>query len=290
MTRLAFLTLDDRTDFVIDDEVGIAELVRRGHAVDEIPWRQRGVDWRAYDAVIIRTPWDYQRDLDTFLETLHQIAATGVPLANAPTLVRWNARKTYLRDLAERGVVIVPTSWGNGLTISKLRSLPDRFRVGEAVVKPVVSANADDTFRVTSAMDDRTAKAICDRFVDRDWMAQPFVESILTEGEYSLLYFSGRFSHAITKRPKANDFRVQEEHGGMIAPHEPDDALRAAADRVMNALGAPPLQARVDLVRLGDGTWALMELEAIEPSLYFRMHPDAPRNFADALQYWMSRV
>ncbi len=105
----------------------------------------------------------------------------------------------------------------------------------------------------------------------------------LDEGEYSVFYFDGSYSHAIVKRPKTGDFRVQEEHGGLIAGIEPDAALRHAADRVMAALDEAPLQARVDLVHLDDGSLALMELEAIEPSLYFRTHPQAAEHFADAL-------
>jgi glutathione synthase/RimK-type ligase-like ATP-grasp enzyme len=287
MPRLAFLTLEDRTEFVIDDAVGIAEFTRRGWPVDEIPWRTKGVDWHRYDGVVIRTPWDYQRDVDGFLVTLEEIEKTGVPVANSTSLVRWNSRKTYLRDLAARGVAIVPTQWGHGLTAAELRALPGRFGVGECVIKPVVSANADDTYRVKATMGDAEAAHIALRFLDRDWMAQPFVRAVVEEGELSVFYFGGRYSHAVTKRPKAGDFRVQEEHGGVIVTLTPDEALRTAADRVLAALGEAPLQARVDLVRLDNGTLAVMELEAIEPSLYFRTHPDAPRNFADAVGRWL---
>jgi glutathione synthase/RimK-type ligase-like ATP-grasp enzyme len=286
--KLCFLTLDDRTDFVIDDDVGIAEFRRRGIVLEEIPWRRPDVDWRAYDAVIIRTPWDYQKDVDAFLALLDRIEALGVPLANPAKLVRWNARKTYLRDLAARGVDIVPTHWGQGITPEELRALPAQFGVGECVIKPVVSANADDTYRIVPTLSDADARRIAGCFPNRAWMAQPFIDSVVEEGEQSLFYFSGVYSHAVNKRPKSGDFRVQEEHGGIITPITPDAALRAAADRVMAALGEAPLQARVDLVRLDNGPWALMELEAIEPSLYFAQHPDAPRHFADAVLRWVA--
>lgn len=288
--RFAFLTLEDRTDFVIDDAVGIAEFTRRGIPVEEVPWRRPNVDWRAYDAVIIRTPWDYQKDVDAFLALLDQIESLGVPLANPAKLVRWNARKTYLRELAERGVDIVPTRWGRGITPAELRALPGQFNVGECVIKPIVSANADDTYRIVPTLAEADAVRIAACFPNREWMAQPFVESVVKEGEDSLFYFSGVYSHAVNKRPKSGDFRVQEEHGGIITPLTPSVDLRAAADHVMAALGEAPLQARVDLVRLADGTPALMELEAIEPSLYFAQHPDAPKHFADAVLDWLRRA
>jgi len=281
--RLCFLTLEDRSNFVIDDALAIDELARRGVTVDEVPWR-REVDWQAYAGVVIRTPWDYQRDLPGFLAKLDTIAARGVPLANSPALVRWNAFKTYLGELGARGVPIVPTTYGRGISAGELRALPARLGVAECVIKPVVGANADDTYRVTAKVD---AEPIAARYVDRAWMAQPFVDAVVDEGEHSLFYFGGELSHAIRKVPKPGDFRVQEEHGGEIIAQEPTAELIAAASRVIAALDAPPLQARVDLVRLPDGSLALMELEAIEPSLYFRMHPRAPANFADAIARWL---
>jgi glutathione synthase/RimK-type ligase-like ATP-grasp enzyme len=285
---LAFLTLEDRTGFVIDDALAIAELARRGVIVEEVPWRRPGIDWGAYAGVVIRTPWDYQYDLDRFLAVLEAIERCDVPLANPSNFVRWNARKTYLRDLAGRGVAIVPTHFGQDLTAAELRALPHALGAAEVVIKPIVSANADDTYRVTAALPDDQASHVAARFRGRDWMAQPFVTSVLTEGEHSLFYFGGRLSHAITKRPKSGDFRVQEEHGGIIDPLEPDATLRDTGERVIRALGEAPLQARVDLVRLDDGSLALMELEAIEPSLYFRMHEQAPARFADAVQHWLA--
>ncbi len=282
--KLCFLTLEDRANFVIDDAIAIDELVRRGHTVDEVPWR--GVtDGRGYDAVVIRTPWDYQKDLPAFLALLDRIA---VPLANSPALVRWNAYKTYLGELGARGVPIVPTTYGRGLSGDELRALPARLGVDEIVIKPVVGANADDAYRVTATT---PPDEIVARYVDRDWMAQPFVHRVLDEGEHSLFYFGGALSHAIRKVPARGDFRVQEEHGGDILPVPITDETRAAADQVMAALPGDdaPLQARVDLVRLDDGTLALMELEAIEPSLYFRTHPRAPANFADAIVRWATR-
>lgn len=286
---VAFLTLDDRSAYVIDDELAIAELRARAWRVEEIPWRRRDVDWGAFDLVVIRTTWDYQHDLDAFLDALSAIESAGVPLANPSALVRWNARKTYLRDLAARGVRVVPTRWGVGLSAEGLRSLCDALGDGGCVLKPTVSANAHDTWRLPRDLDLSVAAELASRFTDREWMVQPFVASVLDEGEYSVFYFDGSYSHAIVKRPKSGDFRVQEEHGGLIAGIDPDPSLRLAADRVMAALDEAPLQARVDLVRLDDGSLALMELEAIEPSLYFRTHPRAAERFADALARYLSR-
>lgn len=286
MARLALLTLEERHAFVIDDALAVVELRRRGHAVEEVPWR-RAADWGAFDGVIIRTTWDYHRAVDEFLVALDGIARAGTRLANPLGLVRWNARKTYLKDLAARGVPTVPTVWGEGLDAAAVRALPERLGCAECVLKPVVSANAEDTFRLTPALPLEEAVEISARYARRAWMAQPFIHSILREGERSLFYFGGAYSHAASKVPRAGDFRVQEEHGGTIAGFEPAAELRDAGEAVLRALEVVPLQARVDLVRLEGGAWALMELELIEPSLYFRTHPAAPAHFADAVERWL---
>jgi glutathione synthase/RimK-type ligase-like ATP-grasp enzyme len=286
--NVALLTLDDRAKFVCDDELAIPALADVGIHAEEISWRKPDVDWRTFDGVIVRSTWDYQRDLSAFLAVLAHIEELGVRLANPASVVRWNARKTYLRELEARGVPIVPTRWGADMSLEQLRRLPDELGVTECVLKPIVSANADDTYRISSRLSDADAAQIATRFAGREWMVQPFVQRIVEEGEHSLIYFDGTFSHALVKVPRAGDFRVQEEHGGELTLSTPEPALRAAAERVLASVDDSLLQARVDLVRLDDGTPALMELEAIEPSLYFRLDPLAPARFAAAVERWLS--
>jgi hypothetical protein len=286
LARIALLTLDDRTGYVIDDALAVDALRARGHEVDEVPWSRPGVDWPGYALVVVRTPWDYTERPVAFLEVLAAIEARGVALENERSVIAWNLHKGYLRDLEARGVPIVPTTWGVGA--DSLLALRDRMSA-RFVVKPVVGANARDTFVIDASADDAAMARIASIYASREWMAQPFVRSVVEDGEYSLIYFSGRLSHAIVKSPSPGDFRVQEEHGGIIRPIEPPPDLRAAADRALESLPGSLLQARIDLVRLDDGTPALMEAELIEPSLYFRMHPDAPRSFADAVEARLSR-
>lgn len=278
MARLCLLTLEDRTGFVIDDALAIEELRARGHEVDEVPWSRPGVEWSRYALVVVRTPWDYTLRPDAFLQVLARIEAQA-PLENPRPVIEWNLRKTYLRDLEARGVRVVPTTWGRGA--EALLALRPSSPI---VVKPIVGANARDTFVIDGRTSDAELARVAALYREREWMVQPFVRSVIEEGEHSLVYFGGVFSHAIVKTPKAGDFRVQEEHGGTIRATEPPPDVRAAADRVIALLSPGLLQARIDLVRLEDGTPALMEAELIEPSLYFRMHEGAPASFADALE------
>jgi glutathione synthase/RimK-type ligase-like ATP-grasp enzyme len=282
--RCAFLTLDDPTGYTIDDHLAAAPLARLGWSVEDVPWRRLGVDWSAYDAVVIRSTWDYAKDPDAFLGVLAAIARSGAVLLNPLDLVAWNIRKTYLRDLAARGVAIVPTVWRERLGRGDLRDLLDEVGSEEIVVKPVIGASARGAFRVTAATSAQVVAEIEAYYADRALMAQPFIHSIPTEGEFSLFYFDGEYSHTIRKTPKPADFRVQEEHGGANVATNATPELLAAGARVLRSLDDTPLYARVDFARANDasGCW-LMELELIEPSLYLRMDAGAPGRFANAL-------
>jgi glutathione synthase/RimK-type ligase-like ATP-grasp enzyme len=288
MPRVAFLTLENAADFVIDDALAITELQHRGWDAIELPWSRPDVDWDSFDLVIIRTTWDYHDHPEAFLETLARIDASRARLENALPVIEWNLDKQYLRTLESRGVTIVPSVWGHGGNATTFAALFTTLQDTEIVVKPTISGGAKDTFRLHAPLADVTLQHLVDTFDDRDWFAQPFVRSVITEGEYSVFYFNGRLSHTIQKLPKAGDFRVQEEHGGQIVGIPVTPELQRMADRVLATISPTPFQARIDLVRLENGALAVMEVELIEPSLYFRMDERAPANFADALERLMA--
>lgn len=284
MKRCAFLTLANPGDFVIDDEVAYEPLHALGWDVEAVPWREPDPAWGAFDAIVIRSPWDYQNDPDAFIEVLSEIERAGVPLYNRFALVQWNLRKTYLRALKARGVPIVPTLWRDRLMPGDLPGLLDALGTANAVVKPQVGANADGAFRLVRREVRERASEIEAFYNDRALMAQPFVHAVVEEGEFSLFYFNGAHSHTILKTPATGDFRVQEEHGGLIQTVRADEPLRAAGGAALRALGEAPLYARADFVRSNDGAafW-LMELELIDPSLYLRTDANASQRFAEAL-------
>jgi len=282
MKQCAFLTLDERGDFVIDDEHAVAPLERLGWRVSTVSWRQAETPWSAFDAVVIRSTWDYWDDVPAFVATLAEIDR-ATRLANRLDLVHWNLAKTYLRDLQARGVPVVPTLWREGLSPAELARCARELDSEALVVKPVVGANGQDAFRLSPADDPERLERICARFPGRPCMVQPFMPNILAEGEYSLFYFGGDFSHAILKVPAAGEFRSQEEHGAEILAVTPEPALRAVADQAIATISPPPLYARIDFVRRAGDLFEVMELELIEPSLYLRMDPAAPLRFAQAV-------
>lgn len=285
MARVAFLSQDSMEGYVCDDDVAIPECAKLGIHVDTVSWRA-DVDWSGYDAVIVRSTWDYQRHAEAFLAKLEHIDA-ATRLANPVGLMRWNLDKRYLRELEDRGVPIVPTTFGEGLTASALDARLAEAD-GECVIKPTVSAGAERTFRVAPDADAAYRNEIAHAHADSAWMWQPFLQQVVDPGEYSVFYFSGACSHAIIKTPKSGDFRVQEEWGGDIRLIDAPEAMRAAAARVLAAVDADTLYARVDLVDDGAGDYWLIELELIEPSLYLRKDPAAPARLAGAIAGWLA--
>ena len=269
MRRVAFLTLHDPAGFVIDDDLAIEPLAKRGWQVETLPWDRPGVDWRRYQLVVIRSTWDYQHHAEGFLDVLATIENCGVRLENGSEIARWNMRKTYLRDLATRGIEIVPTFWREQLAAGELLPLFEELRSDEAVIKPIMSANAEGAWRLDRAQVKSRAAEIEAYFARRPLMIQPFERGIVEEGEYSMIYLNGEHSHSILKVPKRGDFRVQEEYGSEIIPVLPEPALRAAGDAAIAAIGRRLLYARADLVRNGD-VFRVMELELVEPGLYLR--------------------
>ena len=280
MTRVAFLSTTGLEDFFVYDELAIEPLAALGVSVDTVPWRA-AIDWSTYDAVVVRSTWDYQDDVDAFVRTLERIDTT-TRLFNPLDAMRWNVDKRYLLELQAAGVPIVPTRVVDGLTVDHVPTIASEFDADELVVKPTISANADDTFRVR-VDDTRAIAAAVVRLERRPTLVQPFVRSIVDEGEISTFHFGGEYSHAIRKTPGTGDFRVQEEHGGSLAPVDPDATLRALGDRVLAALPGDLVYARLDFVRLAHGGHALIEAELIEPSLYFQLDAESPWRFGRAL-------
>jgi glutathione synthase/RimK-type ligase-like ATP-grasp enzyme len=289
MKQCAFLTLCERGDFVIDDEHAIEPLADLGWQVSTVSWRQSDRPWSDFDAVVIRSTWDYWHDVAAFLETLARINRQ-TRLANPLDLVHWNLAKTYLRDLQGKGVGVVPTLWLDGLPVAAIGRWAGDLGSDELVVKPVVGANGQDAFRLSPRDDPQRLREIEEVFRGRACMVQPFMRNVLDEGEYSLFFFSGVYSHAILKVPAAGEFRSQEERGAAICPLEPEAGLLASGQAALAAVVPAPLYARIDFVRNDTGGFDVMELELIEPSLYLRTEPGAPERFAQAVDRWFSEA
>jgi glutathione synthase/RimK-type ligase-like ATP-grasp enzyme len=278
---IALVTYEGLPDGTADDRLLLPVLEARGLDARFVSW-DAGVDWSTFDAVVLRSTWDYYRKVDDFRAWLGRLQAAGARVFNATDTVLGNVDKRYLRDLERQGVHIVDTEW---IEAGQTRDLDAVLRAHgwhEAVVKPAISAGAFETFRLALA-DAPHSQARVDALARRSaLLLQPFLPEIAAKGEWSLVYLDGVFSHATLKRAKSGDFRVQQRWGGTEHAADAPAEVRAAANRIVSLLPDTPLFARVDGVLLG-GSFALMELELIEPALFFHAAPHAADRFADAL-------
>ena len=283
--RIALLSIEDLSDFVADDELLVEPLRRLGHVAEFVPWRA-AVEWRDYGGVVIRTTWDYQNHLPAFLSVLQEIE-TQTHLANPLEIVKWNAdKKVYLQDIEKRGGRIVQTIWGDSkIDDRQVEAWFEQLQTDELVIKPTIGANAQNAFRLGRGA--VNAGELSNVFEKRSYMVQPFMRGIVEEGEFSLFYFNGEYSHTILKTPQTGDFRVQEEHGGLIQATRPTPDLLATGEKIMQYISPTPLYARVDFVRTSEGEFAVVELELIEPSMYLREAEHAPQMFAEAIDKWL---
>jgi glutathione synthase/RimK-type ligase-like ATP-grasp enzyme len=240
-------------------------------------WTDPSVDWSAYDAVLLRSVWDYHIRYDEFTEWLGLVDKADVPVFNDSGLVRWNADKRYLVELRERGVAIVPSQVAAGDCLSEVVAGLDGQ---EIVIKPTVSASAHHTVRGVAGSEE-LSRAM-DDLPDTVYLVQPFVPEIVTDGEWSLMFIDGEHTHAVVKRPAAGDYRVQMMFGGESTLTDPSPAVLESAQAALEAAGPPPLYARVDGVVV-NGRFLLMELELIEPYLFLPEFPEATDKLAAAV-------
>ena len=289
MTEIALLTAanlvsdapDRRADahlFDIQLDILRGGFAPHGLTLTPVRWIDP-IAWTRFGAVLVNSAWDYQDRHEDFLATLDRIAALGVPVFNDPGAVRWNIRKTYLREFEARGVPVIPTLWPEAPTRDDIVHAMSAFGIEDVVLKRQVGGGARAQVRYTRANMPEAGS-----IMDRPGMIQPFIASIATEGEYSFLFVEGEFSHALVKRAKSGDYRIQEAYGGTSQAIDPTPADRAAAQAVLAALATPPLYARVDMVRGQAGELLLMELEVIEPFLFPKDGPHIGEMLGAALK------
>ena len=253
-----------------------AALTAAGLIVEQRVWTDPG-DLAGYDLVLPLFAWGYQRDVAGWYALLDQMEEARLPVVNPVPVLRWNSDKAYLGELGAKGVAVVPTVEVDALDDASLTEAMSELMAGEIVIKPAISGGADGTHRIAPG-----APIPADALGARR-LVQPLMPGILTEGEYSLFFFAGKFSHAIVKRPAAGDFRVQEQFGGREEPWNASDAAQTLAAAALAAAPAPPVYARVDMVGDAAGKLHIMELELIEPSLFLHHAPDKGAAFGSAV-------
>jgi len=285
MTDVAILTPDPADSSYRGQWPGVLErlqtaLAAAGVSATPTPWVGHIEDASglgAYPLILPLIVWGYHRDHDRWMQATRTWTDAELPLANPATVLGWNSDKSYLRRLGARGVAIPRTLWTDGVTPDQTATAFDALDTDTVVVKPTVSGGAWKTLRLNRGepmIDPPLGTA----------MIQPYLSSMETEGETSLLFFGGRFSHAVNKRPVPGDFRIQVQFGGTYQTVAPPDGAMALAEQVLAAVDEPLLYARIDMARGPGGEWLLMEAELIEPDFYLNNDPETGAGFARAVR------
>ncbi|MFQ5652546.1 MAG: RimK family alpha-L-glutamate ligase [bacterium] len=283
MRKIALATSNEYSDLTRDDRLVLDKLLYCGVDVEPIVWDAKHVAWHQFDAVFIRSCWDYHLRHEQFFKWIEDLEQEGVTVFNPPEILRKNYHKKYLKALDEKQITVVPTVWADKNAPPQLAPLLADQGWQQAVLKPVISANANETWATS------TASAAADQgkleemlHAHSEIMVQKFIEEIKTNGEWSFIFFEGEFSHAVLKMPKEGDFRVQEHFSREFIGKRPPPHLLEQAQKVIAAIEDICLYARVDGIEV-EKQLLLMELELIEPSLYLDKHPRAPGRFAEAI-------
>ncbi|NDK57091.1 hypothetical protein GWO68_14285 [Pontibacter sp. BT213] len=265
-----------------EDERLYQFLKGKGLPVSWQVWDDITTDWSQFDALIIKSPWDYFDKIDAFYSWLDKVETAGCKVLNPIKTVRWNADKLYFKDLQAEGVTIVPTVWlEQGSTFNAEAAFAE-LGSDRIIVKPRVSGGAKNTFALTKEEALEKTTEINQLLQHEGFLAQPFLEEIKADGEWSFIFFNGEYSHTVLKTAKPGDFRVQHFFGGTIHTPTPPAALLETAHNIVDRFASDCLYARVDGVAL-DNKLVLMELELIEPFLFLSTSEGSLERYYQAL-------
>jgi glutathione synthase/RimK-type ligase-like ATP-grasp enzyme len=286
--KIAIVTYQElnvfKSDVPNEDEMLLNLFHHKGYSPSYTIWDDESVDWSQYDALIIKSTWDYFFDkIDRFYQWLEHVQALGIRCFNPPDLVRWNADKIYLKDIAEQGFRTVPTLYIDKDLVFEPSYYFDHFGTDRLIIKPRISGGAKNTILVNADTPASGLKEINGLLKQEHYMVQPFIAEIEQEGEWSMIFFGGKFSHHLLKVAKPGDFRVQHVYGGSIHKPALPENLLEQAEAIVKQFAPDSLYARVDGVQVNGDLW-LMELELIEPYLFFFTDKDSLERYYSALQ------
>lgn len=265
-----------------DDGLLQAALLQLGISSVRVDWSRPDIDWSQFRCAVFRSTWDYFDKQSEFQKWL-SFVKTQTRLCNDARLIFWNMDKHYLADLEARGVTTVPSRFIERGSSANLLMLLKETGWNEAIIKPCISGAARHTYRFDPDKASSLEAIMEPLLLEESFLLQPFQESILRDGEDTLMFFGNRFTHAVRKVAKPGDFRVQDDHGGKVYHHVATDEQIEFAQRALAACEPAPAYGRVDLVRDNQGNFAVMELELIEPELWLRNHPPSAMAFAESI-------
>lgn len=286
--KIALVTYLDKgaynaTNVAQEDDILLQLLTANGLNIEKVIWNDPAVNWDNYQLAILKSPWDYFDLIDDFYRWLKLIENKKIRLLNPISIVRWNADKHYLKDIADAGLKVTPSLYLEKGSLADIDYFFNQFNTDTIIFKPCVSGGAKNTFKITKAEAINYLPKLNLLLKQEAFIAQPFLKSIEQHGEWSFIFFNGKYSHALIKKAKHGDFRVQQIFGGSIETQQPNDATLAQAEKYVTQFAKDCLYARVDGVMV-NGDFTLMELELIEPFLFLNAAKGAYQNYYEGLK------
>ena len=270
------------TNVLREDELVVNALKNVGLTVIRKSWDDPVFNWKSAKSLLFRTTWDYFDRFAEFSKWLNYVSKHA-KLFNSEKLIRWNLDKHYLIHLQEKGTHIAPTYFIEQGESRTLLEIINHTKWYDSVLKPCISGAARHTYRIDHKNYTKYEEIYASLLKNESLMLQPFQKAVMTEGEISLMVINGKYTHAILKKAKPGDFRVQDDFGGTVHDYKPTrEMIKMAEIAVANCI-EKPMYARVDVFRDNEDTWAVSELELVEPELWFRYNPLAAVKLASAL-------
>ena len=264
------------------DSLITSALERKGMRVFRTNWDNKNFDWRETRSIVFRSTWDYFHRFSEFAEWLH-LVNKQTQLINPFSIIHWNMDKHYLKDLEQAGIAIPPTTFIEKGDTRTLREIVAHTNWNEFILKPAVSGAARHTYRFQTESTEELEE-IFRKLIDNEAMLlQEFQQQILSKGEVALMLFNGKFSHAVLKKAKQGDFRVQDDFGGSVHDYSPTQEEISFAEKVVSVCESLPVYARVDVIWDNQDRLCVSELELIEPELWMRKFPSSAEFFADSI-------
>ena len=267
---------------LLEDKLLQRELENKGLKVCKKDWANPEFDWTSTKYAIFRTTWDYFERFNEFFSWIEK-TQHKTTFINSSKIISWNIDKHYLKDLFEKGINIAPTLFIEKDEKITLEQLFDKTNWKEAVIKPAISGAARHTYRI-NINNYSNYQDIFQKLIKEEAMLfQEFMNNITLEGEISLIMIGGRYTHAVKKRARKGDFRVQDDHGGTVEKYNANPIEIKFAEKCIKECPFSPIYARVDIVYNNEQNPSLIELELIEPELWFRHNPKSATLLAEEL-------
>ncbi len=259
-------------------------LQKKGLKVIRKAWSDPDFDWLTTTCAIFRNTWDYFDRFDEFQKWLDHVE-TQTQLINPVQQIRWNMDKHYLQDLKDKGIHVVETVYINKGDQRSLSSMIEGLGWKDVILKPTVAGAARHTYKLNPENIAQHEAIFTELIAREDMMIQPFQHNIAAKGEVSFMVIGGSFTHAILKKAKSGDFRVQDDFGGSVHNYKASQEEIAFAENVVKACDPLPVYARVDVMWDNEDKPAVSEVELIEPELWFRECPEAADLLAEKVLF-----